>query len=238
MNTINTNGELAFPYSVSCKEEFFHTFAKALAYNKHYGAMHGIIGFEHINGNLHKSKTIIVIYVPSDIVELCARRIERICSITSRYMDMAEPIIKYMKGSNAIIVELDKWYQLTPTSLSAMLTIIRMASKTNFLFNNTSPMNFINIAINAYNDLTFDQDAAHLRKVRRNKNLSGFLNKTLPCFKRTDYSAYKRGNVHNFSSWGFTYKTFAIPGIVEYSASKDNKNRYRELEPEDLLILI
>lgn len=216
MSLIGINGEMSFNIS-PCKEEVYHMVGKAIGFDYRKRFMEDMIGSSWVKEPIDVDNPGIIFFLSKNKKFSSARRINRIVKLLNKQHKLKEPEVFMYEGTAAILIKIDKWYYQSPVALSGMLTFIRAAARTNFDFESLE--DFISKASKI--DKSQDKqiagaDTNHLSKARRNENLDGFLNKTLPIFNHKGGNAWRIG------------RRIDIPydGIANYDTSEE---RYSDI---------
>lgn len=209
MSLLGTKGGKSFVVS-TCKEEVYTMVGKAIGFDYDPDFMRDVIGADWVMEPIDVDKPGIIIYLRQSRKFSAARRINRVLTLLSERQKLQTPKVCLYEGSNAVLIRVDKWYYQGPVALSGLLTFIRAAARTEFIFNTLE--NFITKTIKirgAFSELASD-DSHHLARAKENGNLQGFLDKTLLTFKHKNGKAWRIG------------KDGDIPydGIVRYDSSE------------------
>jgi len=206
MSLVGVNGGLSFPLR-GCKEEVYHMVGKALGVKYDEASMDYIMGPSEFKEKINVKEPGIIFYVAEDLAFSQARRINRVVQLLhKKHRLKTTPSICLYKGSNALLIKVDKWYYKNPVNLSALLTFIRSAACHDFYFETLD--DFIKRIIE---DGCETDDGDQLFQAKRNGNLKGFLNKSLPIIK------YK-GNAWK---WG-RQDDMTWDGLVSYDKSEEH----------------
>jgi len=204
MSLLGVKDGPAFDFS-TCKEEVYHMVGKALGTCYDYESQEYIMGPDNFHEEINIDEPGVILYVDKVHMFSAARRINKIVKLLHKNHKLkTRPTVFLYKGSSAVLVKVNKWYYKNAVSLSGLLTFIRAASCHDFSFDSIEE--FIEkIMDNSHS--TADGD--HIKDAKKNGNLEGFLNKSLPIIK------YK-GNAWK---WG-REDEMAWDGLVRYDKTE------------------
>ena len=215
MSVMGEDGKESFN-PTSCKEEMFHCIGKAVGWDYDEDLSAHIMGpevytdidfdnptvFYYINSNFSKKKKL-----------SRALRILRVLTMLAESQDCKAPIVMAdfrkiddTRSNNLIAIEVDKFYFESPLAMSGLLTMIRAAIKTSFVFNTLR--NFVSIMISDKNKKAL-ADKTHLRNAKSHEILDGFLDRTLDTFSLKPKEAFRRGRKSSNCYRGIAEYTFA-----------------------------
>jgi len=211
MSLLGVKGGLSFTLT-GCKEEVYHMVGKAIGFDYDEDFMIDAMGANRVLEKIDTKRPGIIIYLEPKKKFSSARRINRIVTMLSKIHKLETPRVFLYKDSDAVLVRVDEWYYQSPVALSGLLTFIRAAARTDFVFNNIE--NFISKA-GKYNSTGsvpgLEGDSYHIYRAKSNGNLKGFLNKTLKIFGHKDGDAWRIGKLRG---------DVPYDGILEYDSSE------------------
>lgn len=240
MTILNKEGNWLFS-PVSCKEEFYHSIARHLAWRTKRKCF--AINGKDTEGSMDASNPVIVYYGENDrkARRIQAERINKILTLLSNRQDLEDAEVVLPRNTNAILIRVDPWYIKSPVGISGILTFIREAATSKYEFG--SIKKFVDRAIkrnqsfpngssiDEYEDWLNNQsqfeDPEHLEDARRSGVLAGFLNKSLKCFKKPGYDSYRYCNDYDAS-----YGEVILDGFADYDKKE---SRYTRITMKDLL---
>lgn len=187
MSLMSTDGGMAFQPE-TCKEVVYTTVGWAKGFNHSKKLVYDMMLAGDGDKKICFRRNTIIFYVNEDSKYTTAKRIGRVLSLLADKHDVKQPKIKVYENSTALLIKVDKFYFSNPVAVSGVLTFIRAASNTSFIFKGLN--DFITKSIK-YGTNT--NDGGQLNASKKNGNLNGFLNKSLKILKMKPKKAFTIG---------------------------------------------
>ncbi len=192
-----------FSFMTTCKEEMFHVLGKAIGWEYDDDSMFDYMGQDYFETHIDMKNPTIFLYVDKKLKYYYARRIKRVLNMLADRQKLKHPTVWVKEDGSAIFIRPDKWYFRNSLAVSGLLTFMRGAAKTDFVFQN------LNCFITKLIQKSNLRDGKHLKIAKHETRiLNGFLDKNLRYFKFKPQVAYRTGRLGN---------DIFLPGIAIYN---------------------
>jgi hypothetical protein len=201
LSLVATNGKLNFP-AQTCKD-----YAKeAISYsvNRDWSATKGVYD-AGVKGQINLGNPMFVVWTSPDTVERNALKftqlINQIETIMGLSLTVAYPVNTGI-GNNAApyVAEADSWWIKSPIAADAYMLLMRLSIAMRL----NEPLEaFVEriCALQKHDKYSITRDAGYFRLAKSKGNLTGLLEKSLPCFNREGYSDW----LLSFHERGFSH---------------------------------
>lgn len=216
MAMLNTNNGLLFNPQ-TCKETFVCAVGNELVFDRK-----STFGYNaRWDGRIDRERPKMVIFFGKKNDKKYSRkeailRVYSSLAVFNRVLGLPLPYVDRLQGVRAFVVRFDPWYLRSSVSLHFILTIIRASAifKDIPLYLNSGDKKkdaweIIDFIVGK--DSSHHADSNQMTQALSAGNITGIINKTLPCVNREGYTDWHYGN-----QWGPCW-----PGIAGYLAETD-----------------
>ena len=201
MSIMGESGRQAFE-STQCKEEMFCSLGKSAGWDLDPDAQEYIMG-PWVEEHIDMDNPTIFYWLTGSLSKKTkvtrAKRVLRVLTLLAKKQNCKAPIVMVdfeksdsgiNRNNNLMAIEVDKFYFNSPLALSGILTMIRAASKTDFVFSTLN--NFISKMVSDKNTRAVS-DKTHLQYAKAHKILDRFVTRKLPILDLPNREAFKKG---------------------------------------------